>query len=209
MNRYKQAPTLVKVRTILVIILSALVASVIIELVLAERTNALLRETVQGTTSLVQQVLSPVAPSAPAQNQNVAPPAPVQSPAAEQTNSPSQPVAPASGNSSVNNPVVPAPVIGSPPVSTNLQKIYFSKTGMSSESLTAAKFTGAGDNVDPLTTFSWLQATDRGWKVAEVMWYWWLAGASIVALSLLVWRQRINQYVKKKLLYTQHILYAE
>lgn len=181
MNQYKHAPAFVRIRTILIIILSALLTSAVFELILTERTNALILETLQDTTSTVKQVLAPVLPPTPAPTQNIAP----------QT----QPTSPKQNNS---GPLAPTPVQNVPseapaasrngalpPISNDLQKIYFSKAKMS-ESTVSARQASATSGETTLSSFSWLQATDQGWKLFGLLWYWWVIGvASVVGVTAL------------------------
>lgn len=197
MNRDKQAHTLVKIRTILVIILFALLTSVVIELILAERTNALLQDTLQGTTSLVKQVVGPVIPPAPAPAQTVSPSAQSASavkPASALSPSATNPTAPAPGTSTGS--VAPSEAV--PLVNTDLQKVYFVKAKMS-ESLAGARLAGTTGDVVSSSQFAWIQATEQGWKVAGALWYGWVAAIITVPLGMAAWRKRHSWHLFNKL----------
>ena len=203
MNRDRQAHALGKIRTILVIILSALVTSMIIELIVSERTNALLQETLQGTTSLVKQVVAPVLPTAPAPVQQAAPS--------------TQPVA---SNQKPATPLVTSTPVQStdqtatattntmPLMNPNLQKIPFSKA-TTKQSFNSVRQTEATNEPISSSSFAWLQSTEHGWKVAGIVWYWWLTGISTALAGILVWRRSISVYTLYKLLSKRYILYTE
>jgi hypothetical protein len=201
MNRDKHPQALVKIRTILVIILSALVTSMIIELIISERTNALIQETLQGTTSLVKQVVAPVLP-VPAQVM----PAPAQTISPNQkssaTSSPSAVVPVTASNQAISaNDVVPL-------MASDLQKISFSKV-TPRQSFNSVQQAGASNRAISYSSFAWLQATEQGWKIAGIVGYWWTIGIITLTFGVIIWRRSLRQYVIDTWLSRQYTLFAE
>ena len=209
MNRNRQAYTLVKIRTVLVIILSALVTSMILELIISERTNALLKETLQETTSLVKQTVAPVLPPAPASTPTVSPPS-------QASQSKQNPItiansAPAQYSASPINTVSEkkaSPIETTPLLNANLESINYKTAKISNQTpvIRAASVVGA---TLPSNSFSWLQATGQGWEIFGIVWYWWLAGIVSITVGIIIWQRSLKQIILNKLLSTQHILYAE
>ena len=202
----------IKIRTILVIILSALVTSIIVTVAFPHRTHALVLETVQSVTNQLQQAAPVVAPLAqsisPSQAVVPSQPSVARMPVSSSTPATSAPtgsVTPAT-SVSTSNSATEIKRSETPLITTKLQTIQFSQSHKSSQPVSSYQASTAHASESGL--YMWVQPTDEGWKLFGILWYWWGLLFTYIATVLVIWKGTANWYPIQLWLSWQYRTYA-